>query len=94
MVLVLHRYHETVLIRLTSLIPTVRAIYLLPSLPPQYSILRVLKRFFLSFASLMSIILNLISAGTYKHGGFCLRLELPGGVNPHFLLNEYGDLFL
>ena len=34
MVLVLRRYHETVLIRLTSLIPTVRSIYLLPSPPP------------------------------------------------------------
>ena len=33
MVLVLRRYHETVLIRLTSLIPTVRSIYLLPSPP-------------------------------------------------------------
>ena len=90
MVLVLHRYHETVLIRLTSLIPTVRSIYL----PPQYSILRVLKRFFLSFASLMSIILNLISAGSLKQKPPCLYVELPRGVNPHFLLNEYGDLFL
>ena len=33
MALLLRGHHETVLIRLTSLIPTVRSIYLLSSLP-------------------------------------------------------------
>ena len=45
MVLVLHRYHETVLIRLTSLIPTVRSIYLLPSLPLSTPFYEYLKGF-------------------------------------------------
>ena len=45
MVLVLRRYHETVLIRLTSLIPTVRSIYLLPSLPLSTPFYEYLKGF-------------------------------------------------
>ena len=61
MVLVLHRYHETVLIRLTSLMPTVRLIYLLPSLPLSTPFYEYLKRFFLSFASLLRIFLDLLS---------------------------------
>ena len=57
MVLVLRRYHEMVLIRLTSLMPTVRSIYLLPSLPLSTLFYEYLKRFFLSFASLLAYFL-------------------------------------
>ena len=45
MVLLLRGYHETVLIRLTSLIPTVRSIYLLPSLPLSTPFYEYLKGF-------------------------------------------------
>ena len=65
MVLLLRGYHETVLIRLTSLMPAVRSIYLLPSLPLSTPFYEYLKGF--------SLVLSLISARTYKHGGFCLK---------------------
>ena len=54
----------------------------------QCSVLRALKRFFLSFASLLSIILSLISARTYKHGGFCLKTGAPQRGKSSFSLKR------
>ena len=43
-------------------------------------------------ASLLRIILRVISAGALKNGGFSLRLDLAKEVNRHFLENERGHL--
>ena len=85
MVLLLRGYHETVLLRLTNLMPTVRSIYVTPpSLPTPCSVycsvLRVLKRF--------SLVLSLISARTHKHGGFCLKTGAPQRGKSSFSLKR------
>ena len=43
-------------------------------------------------ASLLRIILRVISARIRKMAAFSLRLDLAEEVNRHFLENDYGDL--
>ena len=65
MVLLLRGYQETVLIRLTNLMATVRSC-------PSNSVLSLVLRF-TSHLKDFPLVLSLISARTYKHGGFCLK---------------------
>ena len=65
MVLLLRGYQETVLIRLTNLMATMRSC-------PSNSVLSLVLRF-TSHLKDFPLVLGLISARTYKHGGFCLK---------------------
>ena len=70
MVLLLRGYYETVLIRLTNLMATVRSMYVKPpSLPLSAQSSAPFDEYLKGF----SLVLSLISARTYKHDGFCLK---------------------
>ena len=72
MVLLLRRYHKTVLIRRTDESDGDSALDIRHTPFPPHSVLSLVLRF-TSHLKGFSLVLSLIGARTYKHGGFCLK---------------------